>query len=377
MAKTEYREQIEAEYQKKTGILLQSLPDYVSQYRKQLVMSGKSETSIFVYIQRINVFYRYLQETCCNGKKLNEIDENDLARLTPRDISHFLIDLKNIPIGAGFDFSEEAQRKGKLRSSSSINNYLSAIRSYLTYCQNEGLIKENPALSSARAKCRKKDDVIHLYETEQPDFLDSVKNGTGLSKRQEIYRTTYSKNRDTAICQIFLQTGIRVSELCGINVDDINFKQHTIYIYRKEGKESHVYMSDELERVLNHYILMRNRAFPDTDEKALFLVAIGKYKGQRLSVRSIEHLVKKYALAAGVTDGSSITPHRLRATFAMNLIRATSDISLAQQALSHSSPATTAVYIGKREKELLANRNALSEQKTSVDISNKNTEENV
>ena len=99
----------------------------------------------------------------------------------------------------------------------------------------------------------------------------------------------------------------------------------------------------------------------DPTEKALFLVTFGKYKGTRLSVRSVEKLVKKYATTGAPSTRGKITPHKLRATYATDMLMATHDISLVQKSLNHESPQTTMIYADQRTIDLEKARNVLKD----------------
>ena len=202
--------------------------------------------------------------------------------------------------------------------------------------------------------------MVHLDVQDSRGFIDSVNGGWGLSDVQRRYFANLSA-RDTAICAVLLRTGIRVSELVGLNLSDVDFKECSISVIRKRDKPDIVYFDGYTEACLKVYLKERASYKPAKDEQALFLVSLGKYKGQRLSVRSVENLVKKYAMAAGVSEAAKITPHRLRATFAHDMLAATGgDLNLVQQALDHERPETTVVYLDERRDVLKKNRNLLS-----------------
>lgn len=354
MAKTEYRESVENRCFERSEAILKGLPKYMGGYYRKLASQDRSPVSIYTYLQRLDSFFSYLGKDL--GKNRKEVSEEDLGRLSPKDIEEYLVFLKTDPM-------RHRKNREKFRSGQSLNNYLSALRSFFKYAKRNGIIHSDPTFEIEGARKKKREDVVHIDKEEEPEFLASLRTGAGLTKKENEFRTELSALRDESICMTILLTGVRVSELAGIDVDDVNFNLHEISVYRKEGKQSKVYMSDELEDLLKEYAERRTKSFSKTKEKALFVVTKGKYKGMRLSVRSIQNIVKKYARAAGVSNAGEISPHRLRATFAMDMIEATGDLSLTQQALSHESPSTTSVYIGKRERELKMNRNVLTGEK--------------
>ena len=138
-----------------------------------------------------------------------------------------------------------------------------------------------------------------------------------------------------------LGTGIRVSECVGLNLSDVDIKEQGIHIHRKGGKEATVYFSDEVAQYLERYLEERRTLCPiergtgTQDEPALFL----SLRKKRLTVRSVEYLVKKYA--SQVTTTKKITPHKLRSTYGTTLYQETGDIYLVADVLGHRDVNTT------------------------------------
>jgi len=139
-----------------------------------------------------------------------------------------------------------------------------------------------------------------------------------------------TKVRDLALLSLFLGTGIRISELVGLNVDDIDFMTNAFIVTRKGGNRTILYFSDEVGATLYDYVIQRNsnKKIPST-EKALFI----SLQNKRMSVRAVQNLVKKYAGIASPLK--KITPHKLRSTFGTNLYRETGDIYLVADCLGH------------------------------------------
>ena len=166
-------------------------------------------------------------------------------------------------------------------------------------------------------------------------MLDEVEKGDNLTDRQKRFHDK-TKIRDVAIMTLMLGTGIRVSECIGLNIDDVDFKNDGIRIHRKGGKETTVYFGDEVEKVLTEYIDYRKLQIPlEGHENALFL----SLQMKRISVKSVEQLVQKYARI--VTPLKKITPHKLRSTYGTNLYRETGDIYLVADVLGHNDVNTT------------------------------------
>ena len=140
-----------------------------------------------------------------------------------------------------------------------------------------------------------------------------------------------------AILTLLLHTGIRVSEMVGIDLQDIDWNEMRIRIFRKGRKEQYVYFNEPVREALEDYI-QNERKVSSEDMNALFI----SRKGQRISVRAVERLVKKYTASA--VPMKRITPHKLRSTFATNLYEETGDIYVTSDALGHSSLETVKKY---------------------------------
>lgn len=301
-----------------------------------------SSQTLLIYVRRFFVFFDYVKSL-----GVHDISLEYLASFTIHDVEDFAHWLRYHPAK-------------KPLSERSINHYLTAISSLYDYFIRTGDLTKNPVRLMERKSIKRSRNVIYIDDTEK--FLGASKLGVGLSDVQLRYFHKTSI-RDYAICMLLLRTGIRVSELVGIDVDDVDFEECSVNILRKRDKADIVYFDDETKAVLLDYLDERALYVTNKKEPALFIVTIGKFKGTRLSVRSIERLIKKYALSSGIKNASKITPHRLRATFAHDMLNATGDIRLVQEALDHESADTTSVYLNTRQEHLKNNRNIISKYK--------------
>ncbi|MDD3862929.1 MAG: tyrosine-type recombinase/integrase, partial [Clostridia bacterium] len=145
-----------------------------------------------------------------------------------------------------------------------------------------------------------------------------------------------TRERDVAILSLFLATGIRVSELVGMNFNDIDFETNSFVITRKGGNKTVLYFSGEIKDALLKWLKVReNLKKLSQNEKALFI----SLQNRRISVRAVENLVKKYAKA--ISPLKNISPHKLRSTYGTNLYRATKDIYIVADVLGHRDVNTT------------------------------------
>jgi len=178
--------------------------------------------------------------------------------------------------------------------------------------------------------------ILRMEIDEVARMLDLVESGNGFNARQQKYNET-TKCRDLAILSLFLGTGIRVSELVGIDIDDVDFNINGFTVTRKGGNQAVLYFPDEVASALQDYLEQRKDIIPcPGHENALFL----SIQKRRIGVRSIENMVKKYATLAAPLK-KRLSPHKLRSTFGTNLYQETGDIYLVADVLGHADVNTT------------------------------------
>ncbi len=177
--------------------------------------------------------------------------------------------------------------------------------------------------------------IIRLEPDEVANLLDIVQSGQGLTDKQKAFHQK-TQLRDLAILTLFLGTGIRISELVGIDMDDVNFTSNEFSVVRKGGNQDILVFGEEARAALLDYMLDREKmATEPGHEQALFL----SLQRRRLTVRAVENLVKKYAQIA--VPLKKISPHKLRSTYGTTLYRETGDIYLVADVLGHKDVNTT------------------------------------
>lgn len=336
-----YKEETQIKNQQKLNMLLEELPGFCRTY-----FNGRenrlSAVTAFSYASNLRIFFEYLHDN--NGYFKNRAictyTLDDIGLLHSEDIEEF----------AHWMRYHEKDGQVYKNSQATIEHYLSAISALYTYFIKRNHLSFNPVDAIDRSKKVKK-KIIRLEGDEKQILIESVQHGTGLNDRQLKF---HKKNaiRDTAIIQLFLDTGMRISELVGINLPDINFEKHCVSVIRKGGNQQFIYFSDEVETLLKDCINDRHSYFPLDEEQALFL----NRDGTRLSVRSVEILTKKYVSSSPIAN-NKITPHKLRSTFATDMLHATGDIELVSEQLGHSSLNTTKVYADYNEDKRSEVRN--------------------
>jgi integrase/recombinase XerC len=228
-----------------------------------------------------------------------------------------------------------ASRYERGEKKSTIGRKLASIRSFFQFCVRKHWMEHNPAKVVSTPK-QDKTVPSFLTEKEMQEFLDLPQTSKGLDLR------------DRAMMELMYATGIRVSELVGINLDDINFSERLIRIRGKGKKERLVPFGKAAEESLRFYLRVRSSINKGKVEiKPVFL----NYLGKRLSPRSVERIVDKYIQRSAVRR--KISPHSLRHSFASHLLSRGADLRVIQELLGHESLATTQKYTHIDLKHLL------------------------
>jgi integrase/recombinase XerC len=263
---------------------------------------------------------------------------------------------------------------------SSIARKLAALRSFFKYCLREGHVKENPARLVPTPKLPKRIPSV-LSAEEMNDFLNQLtgkgpevaiggapsKKGRGLSADSNLKPQSGQKRpvpveeglflrRDRALLELLYAAGLRVSELTGLNLADMEQKERILRVRGKGNKERIVPYGGKAQEALEKYWPLREqlllqafrksgRQVPHTE--AIFL----NYSGQRLTQRSVGRIVKKYVRIANVNW--DLHPHSLRHAFATHLLADGADLRAIQELLGHQSLSTTQKYTHASIRQLM------------------------
>lgn len=218
------------------------------------------------------------------------------------------------------------------------NYHLIALRSWLKYLAKQDVEVLSP----------EKIELSKMPER-QVDFLEAEEVDDLLEAPFKIKEKEIIQIRDKAIIELLFSTGLRVSELCNLKIDDVNLQKDEFTVRGKGSKLRIVFMSDEAKIALSHYLEKRSDMTP-----FLFIRHDKANKenneSKGLTTRSVQRLIEKYAKIAGIAK--KVTPHTLRHSYATDLLRNGADIRSVQTMLGHSSIMTTQVYTHVTNKQL-------------------------
>lgn len=305
-------------------LLNEELPPFCYDY----FVAIENQTSALTrlnYAHDLKIFFYYMQERMYRGKKqAKEFTLSDLEGVTNTDIEYYLGFLTHYKYGGRDHYCNERAKARKL----------SSVRAMFKHFFNKGLISVDNSAKVATPKLHEK-PIIRLEQNEVYNIISTAESGDGLSPHQRAYHDK-NKVRDTAILMLFLGTGIRISELVGLNNEDLNFKDNSFIVTRKGGNKSILYFDNDVADALTRYLDYKDECGLPADAKdALFLSSHKK----RITVRAVENLVQKYAKI--VSPLKKISPHKLRSTYGTALYRATGDIYVVADVLGHKDVNTT------------------------------------
>lgn len=305
-------------------LLNEELPSFCYDY----FISIDSQTSSLTrlnYAHDLKMFFYFLYEKKFRrNKTVLEITLEDLEKVTSNDIEYFLGYLSHYVYNGKEHICNERAKARKL----------SSVRAMFKYFFNKNMISVDNSAKVATPKLHDK-PIIRLDSDEVYNIIDAAESGDGLTPHQRAYHEK-TKVRDSAILMLFLGTGIRISELVGLNNGDINFKDNSFIVTRKGGNKAILYFDDDVAQALQRYMDYKELNYIDLKEPSALFISNNK---NRITVRAVENLVKKYAKI--VSPLKKISPHKLRSTYGTQLYRATGDIYIVADVLGHKDVNTT------------------------------------
>lgn len=307
----------------KISELLESLPPFCEDYFLGIETRTSPQTRV-KYAYDLRIFFDYVCKRKYRNKEILDLTLLDLEGITNHDIEFFLSYLSHYRYNGKSLTCDERAKARKL----------STVRAMFKFFFNRGMIEVDNSAKVLTPKLHEK-EIIRLEADEVDGLLKITESGNGLSKHAVGYHAK-TRIRDTAILTLFLGTGIRISELVGLDNESFDFSANSFIVTRKGGNKTILYFSDEVKYALQEYIAEKiNDPNIPPDENAFFL----SMQYRRINVRSVEILVKKYSKL--VTPLKKITPHKLRSTYGTRLYNETNDIYIVADVLGHKDVNTT------------------------------------
>lgn len=322
--------------QERLKALQLELPQLCTDFFRSISQTTSALTRL-AYAYDLRLFFRYLHEE--HVSFANSIPKlygpEEMRMVTPRDIAGFQEYLQQYVSHGAPDEGGDASPLLVQNHELGIMRKLSCVRSFFDYLFKNDIVPANVATKITLPK-RPQKPILYLDPQEVQRLMDTVLSGDGLSDRQKKL-LDITRKRDVAILMLFLGTGIRVSELVGLDMDDLDIRSNAFVVTRKGGNQTILYYPDPVRDALEEYLAEREEVVTlEGHEHALFL----SLQKRRITDRAVANLVKKYAAVAAPLK-KRISPHKLRSTFGTNLYQETGDIYLVSESLGHADVNTT------------------------------------
>ena len=305
---------------------LSELPHYVTEWYFNLRASKKNLTSCNDFINKIRKFLRYIDE--------------DTKNISSDKITQTITEQYFISIQIKFD-----KNKNTIYTSDSYQQSIwCALNNFLGFMYKRKYINENYVSNINKPKNHDLDKINAkrklLTKDDFNKILYSIDSGVGTDQAKKYQENV--KSRDKAIVSLLMNTGMRETALCEINIDDVDFLNKKLTVIDK-GNKQHIYVLNEsMISLLKEWIEYRELILSDSE--ALFISS----RGERITASTIYKLVKKYSEDA---LGYAISPHKLRSGYCSILYNATGDVEFVRRAVGHSNIATTQRYIVTNNEE--------------------------
>ena len=244
-----------------------------------------------------------------------------------------LLELKRVDHLAVRSYLAHLSRRKLSRSSAA--RHLSALRMFFKWLVREGVVEANPARMVATPRREK--------------HLPSVMQTSDVALLLEQADTSLTLGlRDAAWLELMYASGLRISELVGVDLDDLELRSRLVKVHGKGSKERIVPFGSKAEAALRAYLAVRDELASDPEEQAVFV----NFRGKRITTRSVHRLFERYLRKAALRAG--ISPHTMRHSFATHLLNAGADLRAIQELLGHASLSTTQKYTHLNDWQLIA-----------------------
>ena len=278
-----------------------SFSEWIDRFGGYLRMRNYSTRTIEKYIQTLRRFARYVW--------VRENLDPDGAGFDDTLLDDALLDADvNVSTALVTDFFSYLAERRDYRPRT-LHRMISTLSSFYRYLYVQGAVAADPMIRVERPRI-KNQELKYLKHSQVIRLINTIEN-----------------ERDRLIVRLIYATGVRVSELCSINIEDIDFEEHTIRVRGKGDKIRTVFVDDETLEEIEHFIgnKIAGPLFPGQ-------------QGKHLSPRTVQHIFRQYA-------PPGITPHKIRHSYASELYRRSKNLRVVQENLGHSSIKTTEIYL--------------------------------
>lgn len=306
----------ETKFYEDMGMKLQGLPSIIGDYCTSMRANRKSYTTVKVYINNILHFARFVTD--------GHLTEDFYKNVTPSNIEYYMISLETR------DTPDGVKRTGD----DILQNRWSSLNSFFEWCVKRGYIETNPMSAVDRPKNNTEHKVSYLTKTEINKLFKAIDRNPN----------KVIAVRDKTVISLALATGLRISALVNINVEDIDFENNVIKVIEKRQKVRSINIGENTKNMLEEWIKVREDEFGEINSQALFL----SRKTNRLSGDAVGDVLTKYCDEAGI---KRITPHKLRASAACALAKAGVPVKAIAKQLGHSNTQVTMRYIDVFEED--------------------------
>ena len=283
------------------------MADYIAEYGAYLAEEKHaSQNTISSYLRDVTQFSTYLRQH----------QDCDLKRAKPEMVQDYM-----------------AWMQGHGKSAASVTRFLASVKSFYNYLLSQNVVKTNPAKGITAAKAERK----------YPEILTSKEVELFLDQPQCVDAKGF---RDHAMLELLYATGIRVSELISLDLNDLNLAAGFIRC-ESRGKERIIPLYHTAVKALQDYVRdIRPQLIADSEETALFV----NMNGERMSRQGFWKIIKYYQEKAGIEK--DITPHTLRHSFAVHLLENGADLRSIQEMLGHADISSTQIYTHVVKRQL-------------------------
>ena len=323
------------------ALLLEELPSFCEDYFIGIESRTSCQTRL-KYAYDLRIFFHFLCKRKFKNLEIRDISIEELKQVNHMDIEYFISYLSNYRF---HDKRLSCDERAKARK-------LSAVRALFKYFFHKGILDRDDSAKVSTPKLHDK-EIIRLDSDEVSELINVAETGNGLTRHATGYHNK-TRVRDTAILTLFLGTGIRISELVGLDNDSFDFDENSFVVTRKGGNRTILYFSDEVKYALQEYVVEKSNDKKIPKEETAFFLSL-QYK--RINVRTVEILVKKYSRI--ISPLKKITPHKLRSTYGTRLYNETGDIYIVADVLGHRDVNTTKKHyaaISEEKRRMVAGK---------------------